>query len=138
VIEPNEFLDTNVLLRHFLDDHPDHSPRATALIGSIEQGQRAVRISDTVIFETVFLLHKRYGVPRHIVRDLLREFLHLPGVALPGKRMMDEVFDLFVDQPGLSFADSYHLILTRQLGIGTIIAFDQAMGRVPGIVRVEP
>jgi predicted nucleic acid-binding protein len=26
------FLDTNILLRHLSQDHPDHSPRATALL----------------------------------------------------------------------------------------------------------
>jgi predicted nucleic acid-binding protein len=30
------FLDTNVLLRHFLDDHADHSPRATAYLQRID------------------------------------------------------------------------------------------------------
>ncbi|CAA9524787.1 MAG: hypothetical protein AVDCRST_MAG73-414 [uncultured Thermomicrobiales bacterium] len=29
---PTAFLDTNLVLRHILRDHPGHSPRATALI----------------------------------------------------------------------------------------------------------
>jgi predicted nucleic acid-binding protein len=52
VTEPDAFLDTNVLLRQVLQDHPEHSPRATALIAAIERGERAVRIADTVVFRS--------------------------------------------------------------------------------------
>jgi predicted nucleic acid-binding protein len=54
------FFDTNILLRHFLQDHPDHSPRATAFIQQIGQGERQVVLSDIVVFETVFVLERRY------------------------------------------------------------------------------
>lgn len=57
-MEPDAFVDTNVPLRHVVQDHPDHGRRATALIVAIEQGQRAVRLADTVVFETAFTLEK--------------------------------------------------------------------------------
>ena len=63
-MQPDALLDTNILLRQVLQDIPDRSARATALIAAIEQGQRAVRLADTVVFEAVFTLEKTYGVPR--------------------------------------------------------------------------
>jgi predicted nucleic acid-binding protein len=57
------FLDTNVLLRHIMQDHSDHSVRSTALMVAIEHGQRTVQISDTVVFETAYTLEKTYGMP---------------------------------------------------------------------------
>lgn len=136
--EPDAFLDTNVLLRQVLQDHPDHSPRATALIVAIEQGQRAVRIADTVVFEAAFTLEKTYRAPRSDIRDALQPILDLPGVMLPGKRIFREVFTLYVTEPGLSFADCYHAVLTKQVGLATIISFDQKLGRVAGLTRSEP
>jgi predicted nucleic acid-binding protein len=138
VNEPDAFLDTSVLLRHILNDHSDHSPRATALIVLIESGERVVRISETVVFETAFVLGKTFRMPRELIRDALFPIIELPGIVLPGKRIFTRVFELFLQRPSLSFADCYHLALTESLNLNKIVTFDQAMGRVPGIVREEP
>ena len=137
-MEPDAFVDTNVLLRHVLQDHDDHSRRATALITAVEHRRRAVRLADTVVFEAVFTLEKTYRVPRAEIRDALQPILELPDVILPGKRIYREVFDLYVRERGLSFADCYHLILARRLKLGAILSFDQKLGRVPGVERIEP
>ena len=137
-MSPDALLDTNILLRHVLNDNPTQSPRATALIRAIERGDRAVRLADTVVFETAFTLEKVYRVPRVAIRDALQPVLDLPGVVLPGKRGCRRVFDLYVRHPGLSFADCYHLILLQRLKLAEIISFDQKVGRVPGVTRAEP
>jgi predicted nucleic acid-binding protein len=135
---PEALLDTNTLLRHVLGDHPKHSPRATAAIVAIERGERVVRLVDTVVFETVFTLQKTYGVPRTAIRDALRPIIDLPGIVLPGKRMYARVFDLWTGEPGLSFADCYHLCLAKQLNIPAIMTFDRKLSRVLGVERIEP
>jgi predicted nucleic acid-binding protein len=48
------FLDTNIFLRHLRQDHPDHSPHATAFLKRIEEGSVKARTSDTVIFESLY------------------------------------------------------------------------------------
>jgi predicted nucleic acid-binding protein len=68
----------------------------------------------------------------------LQPILDLTGVVLPGKRMFNYVFDLYVREAGLSFADCYHATLTKQLRLKTILSFDRKMGRIPGITRAEP
>lgn len=57
-------LDTNILLRHLLQDHPDHSPRATAFLKRVEDRELTVRSTEIVVFETVFTLQRRQGFPR--------------------------------------------------------------------------
>ena len=52
------FLDANIILRHILGDHPDHSPRATAYFGQIARGELTVRTTDTVVFEAVYALQR--------------------------------------------------------------------------------
>lgn len=137
-MKPDAFLDTNVMLRQILNDHPDHSPRANALFHAIEQGQRAVRISDTVVFEIVFTLEKRYHVSRSDVREAVQPLLDLAGIELPGKHLYRDVFRLWIDHRSLSFADCYHALFAQQIHLSTIISFDQALGRVPGLTRIEP
>jgi predicted nucleic acid-binding protein len=131
------FVDTNILLRHFLQDHPDQSPRATAFIARIEHGELDVHVSDIVVFEAVFLLERHYKQPKTLVRELILGFLELSSVILRGKRRFRGVFDLYVNR-NVSFADAYHAILMRQNKIGEVVSFDRDFDRVSGIRRVEP
>lgn len=137
-MQPDALLDANILLRQVMQDHPDHSPRATRLIAAIEQGERAVHLADTVVFEAVFTLEKTYRVSRPNIHRGLQRILDLPGIVLPGKRIYTDVFDLWLREPALSFADCYHLCLTRQLGLPAILSFDRKLNRLPGVARIEP
>jgi predicted nucleic acid-binding protein len=132
-----QFLDTNILLRHFLQDLPDQSPRASALIGRIERGEVEVHISDIVVFECVFLLERRYKQPKTMVRELVLGFLELPSVLLPGKRRFRRVFGLYVGR-NISFADAYHAVLMGQLKVHEVVSFDRDFDKVPGLKRVQP
>src|SRR5918995_1182659 len=101
-------LDTNPILRHVLDDLPDQSPQAHALFDRIERGERRVGATDTVIFECAYTPERFYPVPRPEIAANLLDILRLPGVILPGKRFYRRVFDLYVHDRRLSFADCFH------------------------------
>jgi uncharacterized protein len=132
------FLDTNILLRHFMQDHPDQSVRSTALMAEIDQGQRTVQIADTVVFETAYTLEKTYRMPREEIRAVLQEFVELPSVLLSGKTIFAGVFELYVRNPGLSIADCYHIEVAKRLTEGLILSFDQRLGTIDGVTREEP
>ena len=131
------FLDTNILLRHLRQDHPDYSPRATALLERVEREELKVRAADTVVFETVYTLHGYYKQPKAAIRDALLPLLDLPGIVLPRKRRFRQVFSYYVDL-NISFADAYHAVLMEELQLTTILSFDRDFDRVAGITRVEP
>lgn len=131
-------LDTSVLVRHLIQDIPDHAARATELIRSVERGEREVRLSDVVVTELIHVLHKRYGAPREDVRDSVLPILNLAGVVLPGKRVYADVFEQWIRERSLSFVDCYQLCLARQLGSPGVITFDKKMNRLPGVERIEP
>ena len=131
------FLDTNVLWRHLLGDHPDHSPRATALIARIERDEVAVCTSDTVVFETVFTLERGFRQPKTRIRDEVLSVLELPAIMLHGKRRLRRAFDLYV-QYDIPFADAYHAALVEGCEPAAIISFDRDFDRIPGVQRREP
>lgn len=131
------FLDTNVFIRHLTQDHPAHSPLATAYLARIERGEVQARTADTVVFEAVFTLQHSYRQPRDRIRDSLLPLLELPGIILPGKRRWRRVFELYVDL-NISFGDAYHVTLMEQSGLTEIISFDREFDRVAGIHRAEP
>lgn len=131
------FLDTNILLRHLLQDIPHQSPRATALIGRIEAGEVRVRLTETVVFEAVFSLQRIYKRKPQAIREALLPILELPGVSLPRKARFRRAFALYVDQ-SLPFADAYHAALMSDLGLREIYSFDEDFNRISGITRLEP
>jgi len=134
---PPSFLDTNVFLRHLLQDHPEHSPRATAFFSGIERGEIEVRALETVIFETVFTLERRLRHSKGAVRDNVLPLLRLPGISLPRKAIFTEILDLYVDL-NISIVDAYHAVSMRRLGLRDIVTFDNDFDRIPGIRRIEP
>jgi predicted nucleic-acid-binding protein len=131
------FLDTNILLRHLLQDHQEQSPRCTAYLARIEQGEIKARIADTVVFETVFTLQRQYHHSKGAIRDAVLPLIELPGIVLPGKRALRRVFDLYVDL-NISFADAYHVVLMKTLKLDEIVSYDKQFGRLPDINRREP
>ncbi len=134
---PLPFVDTNVFLRHLRQDHADHSPRATAYLERVERGELRVRTADTVIFEVVFTLQSFYKLPKRAIRDAFLPLLELPGIVLPNKRRLRQVFAYYLDY-NLSFADAYHAVLVESLGLGKVISFDRGYDRIPGMNREEP
>ncbi len=131
------FLDTNIFLRHLLQDHPEHSPRASAFFGRIERGEIQARIADTVVFETVFTLERTYKQSKRRVRDTLLPLIELPGILLASKGRMRQAFDFYVDHK-ISFADALHASVALSLGLKEIVSFDRGFDRVPGLDRLEP
>jgi len=136
--ESPAFLDTNILLRYFLRDYPDQWPRCVSLMEEIARGERSVLVSETVVFETVFVLEKRRQVPRPEIASALLSFIELSSVVLSGKHVVRDAFALYVEHPGLSFADCYHVIFALKHGITQIFTFDKRIGRIPGVQRIEP
>ena len=130
------FLDTNVLLRHLIHDDPKQSTRATDFLHRIEQGEIQARISELVIFETVFTLERGYRQLKTRIREILLPLISMPGIILPNKRRWKRVFNLYVDL-NLPFADAYHVGLMEELKLTAIATFDTDFDRVPGIKRIK-
>jgi len=132
-----QFLDTNIFLRHLLGDDPAQSPRATAYFQAIEQGRSRARISEIIIFEVVFTLERGYHRSKAEIQSAVLPLLELPGIVLPGKRKFRAVFRLYIEQ-NISFADAYHVVMMRKLELAEIVSFDRDFDRIPNIKRVEP
>lgn len=133
------FIDTNVFLRHLLNDHADQSPACYALIRAIERGEEEAWTSDLVIAELVFVLSSRnlYCLPRERIRDLLLPLIRLPGLKLSPKRLYDRIFEIYVDT-SVDYIDACHAARVEQRVPPELWSYDADFDRVEGAVRVEP
>lgn len=131
-------IDTNVICRHALQDHDDHSPRANRLFEHIAIGQVQVLCPATAVFEAIHILHKRNGAPRDRVANYLLAIGEYTGFRFENSAAIKRAISFWVEQPRLDFADCYHLALADELDMNRVFTFDQRMDRFPGVERIEP
>lgn len=135
---PMQSIDTNILLRHLLQDHDDHSPRASALLLTVRRGEASIFCPATVIFETIHVLHGRIGLPRADIAWALTNLIRLPNFVMSEEDVVVDALEFWTNQSPLDYADCYHLALTRARGMTEIYTFDRKMDRFPGVERIEP
>lgn len=131
-------IDTNILLRHFLQDHDDHSPRASALLHAVRKGEAKIFCPATVIFESIHVLHGRTKIPRADISWALSNLIALPNFVMEQMPVVTAALEFWANQSPLDYANCCHLALTKELGIAQIFTFDRKMDRFPGVERIEP
>lgn len=130
-------LDTNVLLRHLLQDHPEQSPASTALLERLESGELAAWITPMAVAEMVWVLSgSSYGLDRHDVRDGLSAVLEIPGLRAVDKQALLRALQLYASL-NIDFIDAYHGALAAAAG-GLVYSFDRDFDRIPGVTRLTP
>lgn len=136
---PEPFLDTNILLRHLLNDDPVQSPAARSLIEAIEQGRETVWTTDLTIAEAVFVLSSKrtYNLPRAEIAAAILPVIGLPGIKLANKRLYSRIFALYTTLP-IDFIDCYHVAIMENRGNPTLYSYDTDFDKVPGVKRLQP
>jgi uncharacterized protein len=100
---PRDWLDANVVLRFLLDDHPDHSPRAAALIQRAEAGELALTVSMHILCEVVFVLEgQEYS--RMDISDNLTRFCFIKGIETEDRDLVMAALLLYREH-SVDFAD---------------------------------
>ncbi len=133
------FLDTNIILRHLLNDDPQKGAACLALFKAIEQGHITVWTTDLVIAEVVFVLSNKrtYALGREAIRDILLPLINLPHIKLPNKRRYQRIFALYTGLP-IDFIDAYHAAHIEQRDPPALYSYDTDFDRVAGLQRREP
>lgn len=88
-------LDTNVILRYLLNDHPEHFALAQAFMLDVISGKTTVYIPDGVLAECVYVLLKVYKVPKPQVCETLTGFVSYAGVSDVNKNVLIQSLQLF-------------------------------------------
>ena len=130
------FLDTNIILRFILKDHPIYSPKAEEIIGKIDSGKVKVYISWPTILEVVFVLQNSVKLPKKEIAEKLLAIFHLENVTLEHRVLLDTVFEYYVDK-NISLTDAYNATLMQKKKVKQIYSFDEDFDKFPKIERLE-
>jgi predicted nucleic-acid-binding protein len=129
----SSFVDTNILIRHLTGDPPDLAARATRFLQDADE----LLLPDLILAEVVYVLESYYEVPRERVAEISRTILAFDAIKVLDRDLLLRAIELYeVDR--LDFADAYLVASAEVTGVGVVASFDQAIGRVPTVQRLEP
>jgi uncharacterized protein len=131
------FVDSNVLIRFFSGEPPDQHRRSAELLRTIEDEEEVVFLNHIVIFETIWVLNRRYRVPMLELRDLILSLLSLPSIRVADTHLIERAFDLAIAH-NIPFADGYNAAFMEANSLKQVYAWDRHFDRVDGITRIEP
>jgi uncharacterized protein len=130
-------IDTNILLRYYLQDSETQSPKARELISAFEKGEQRGIISCAVIFEVAFTLERSYRIPRKDICDFLRFLLALAGVTVELADTFSDAVEIYLEK-NVSFGDAFQAAYMKQKGIEEIYSFDRDFDKIKDINRIIP
>ncbi len=131
-------IDTNVLVYHLLGENGDLSERSSSLFLRLKGDEEKAYLPTTAIFECIYVCLESTDASVELLANLLLEIIHFPGIVTDQSTALINALEFWSSQGPLSFADCYHLALTKALGMTEIYTFDKKMDRYPGVERVEP
>lgn len=105
-------VDTNVVIRLLVDDHPAEGKRARQVFEN-----HRVFLPESVLLESEWVLRAVYGFSREEISQALRALLRLPKVAVDERTLVMQVLDWFDE--GFDFADALHYARSAELELKT-------------------
>jgi predicted nucleic-acid-binding protein len=127
-------VDTNLIVRHLTQDHPEHSRAADELFRACDDGRLKLIILPVVLAECVFVLESFYQHGREQISAALRTLISSGGVELIDNAVYRDALDRY-GKSNAHFIDcviaSYALV--QNLAIST---FDEGFQKF-GDVRID-
>ena len=133
-MSPRRLVDTNLIVRHLVQDHDRHPRAAGRLFESCDRGELVVVVLPAVLAECVFVLQSFYGHRREDIATGLGMLISSPGVEISGEAIHLDALDRY-RKTRVHFVDC--VIAATAAAEGTSVAtFDQDFRKFAD-VRVE-
>lgn len=121
-------LDTNILVRLVVDDHPQQADIAVTLLKT-----HRARISSTVLLETEWVLRFSYKFPRENIHAFFQLLLQTENVDMEDGLAIKRALDWYAQ--GADFADALHLAVC---GSAIMHTFDRGFCKAARDAGITP
>lgn len=125
-------LDSNVLLRHFIQDDPVQSRIASAFLAEKLSEQDPGFVSVAVLCEVVWTLRGTYGSNSDRIRDAVEHLLNARQIVLAEEAAIGAALRF----PG-SLSDGIVHELGRAAGCSATVTFDKRFAKAEGVERLS-
>ncbi len=126
-------LDTNVLLRLLLDDDPAQVARARALLAELGAAGEAAYVPAGVVLEAVWVLGRRYRVPKAELIAVCRDLLGAAEFVVGDHDAVLAAVGAWEAGAG-DFAEYLFRAQAVAAGATTLATFDRAVAGEPGFL----
>jgi predicted nucleic-acid-binding protein len=125
-------IDTNILLRLWLDDDPSQNRRIDALLAAHGGVPGSLLVTDVVLAEAVWTLKAAYGQDKRAQLIAVRSLLEETAFAFEDREAVAAALGLF-ETGSCGFADC--LVVTKHVrqGCEFTATFDRGMRKLPGV-----
>lgn len=129
-------LDTNVLVRYYVDDAADAgAERQRELARHLIESGSPLAVGKTVILELEWVLRGYYKLPRKDVVSALQHLLSQPHIQFDDRRALEQAIDNHA--AGLDFADALHH--ASYADCSSVATFDdRGFARRSGKLNLQP
>ena len=125
-------LDTNVLVRIFVDD-PSHLEQSAEARKKVSQ-YKTVFVTQVVQIETVWVLSRAYGFSRSDIEFVLENLLNNLAFNLENETIFALALQQYVTS-NIDFSDAVILQKSIQKNL-KLLSFDKKLQKLPGVVTV--
>ena len=124
-MKPILLLDTNIICRFLLNDHPALSLQANEIFQSAQDGKTLLYLHEIVLAEVIWLLSKFYNLPREQIVDKLQQLLSQEWIQNTNKDLLHRSLTLFKTST-FSFPDCFLLYFGKHNSYN-LLTFDQKL-----------
>jgi len=128
-------LDTNILLRYFLQDDRDQFNAARRLIRRCVAKRLALFVPVTVFLELEWVLRSRMGFNKLRILGLMSDLLASDELLFESEHALIAALHLYRTSSA-DFADTLHLALASHAGQQPFWTFDHAASRLSGAKKL--
>ncbi len=123
-------IDTNVVLRYLLGDHPEFSLKAEAFMFDVSKGVKKAEILDVVIVECIYVMEKYYEIPKTEIVEKLNGILNFSGIINPDRSEILEAL-LKYENSNIDIVDC--ILAARSSPEKVVISFDKDMKKLKAV-----
>ena len=121
-------LDTNVVVRYLTQDDPIQSKKATEIIERRLTTENPGFVSIAAMVETVWVLDRAYGVPKHEIAAAVERILQTEVLVVENEQEVFTAMIALKERRG-SFADALIAALGARAGCSYTLTFDEGPPR---------
>ena len=125
-------IDTNILLRLWLNDDPAQNKRIDALLAEHGGTPESLLVTDVVLAEAVWTLRSAFDQEKAAQLIAVRSLLHETAFAFEDRDVVTQAADMF-EQGSCGFSDCLVVAKHARYGCAFTATFDRVMRKLPGI-----
>jgi predicted nucleic-acid-binding protein len=125
-------IDTNILLRLWLDDDPVQSKRIDQLLAEHGGSPGSLLVTDVVLVEAVWTLKSAFAQDKHAQALAVRSLLEETAFAFEEREAVAAALALF-EAGSCGFADCLVVAKHARQGCDFTATFDRNMRKLPGV-----